>query len=82
MMNKRKLFVTAYADGWTQWYTRCDDPWDAVKADGYWDAAWDMLRQGDIIVIHTPRVHGEGYRTTQVVVEEVGEDRVRVDACW
>lgn len=47
----KSLSVLAYANGFTLWRYRTDDSVSAVSAAGYFDAARDMLRAGDLIVV-------------------------------
>ena len=45
------LSVLAYANGFTLWhYVTAADGYSDLLADGYFDAAHDMLRAGDMII--------------------------------
>lgn len=46
----KDLSVLAYANGFTLWHYVTVDAADVVDAAGYFNAAADMLRVGDIIV--------------------------------
>jgi hypothetical protein len=46
----KNLSVLAYANGFTLWHYTTPDAAAAVDDDGYFDAAGDMLRQGDMIL--------------------------------
>lgn len=52
--NSKALSVLAYANGFTLWHYRTNDNPDHLLADGYFDAAFDMLRVGDIVICSTP----------------------------
>lgn len=47
----KSLSVLAYANGFTLWHYRTEDSRAAVSTPGYFDAARDMLRFGDVIMI-------------------------------
>ncbi len=46
----KDLSVLAYANGFTLWHYATADAADAVDGAGYFNAAADMLRVGDIII--------------------------------
>jgi hypothetical protein len=46
----RDLSVLAYANGFTLWHYVTSDAATVVDATGYFNAACDMLRVGDIII--------------------------------
>jgi hypothetical protein len=46
----KDLSVLAYANGFTLWHYLTADSAAAVDAPGYFNAACDMLRPGDIII--------------------------------
>lgn len=47
----RDLSVLAYANGFTLWHYTTNDTAAAVLADGYFAAARDLLRQGDMLLL-------------------------------
>jgi hypothetical protein len=50
--NLRNLAVLAYGNGFTLWHYRAaGETQAAVRADGYFDAAADMLANGDMLMI-------------------------------
>lgn len=50
----KNLSVLAYANGFTLWHYRTDnDGISTVASDGYFNAAADMLRSGDRIMLQT-----------------------------
>ncbi len=49
----RDLSVLAYANGFTLWHYATSDAATAVDTDGYFNAAADMLRVGDMILANT-----------------------------
>jgi hypothetical protein len=46
----RNLSVLAYANGFTLWHYTTVDPAATVDTSGYFDAAAEMLRVGDILI--------------------------------
>ena len=46
----KDLSVLAYANGFTLWHYLTTDNAAAVNAAGYFNAAADMLRAGDIVI--------------------------------
>lgn len=46
----RNLSVLAYANGFTLWHYTTADPAATVDTAGYFDAAAEMLRVGDLIL--------------------------------
>jgi hypothetical protein len=46
----KDLSVLAYANGFTLWHYATPDAAGAVGASGYFNAAADMLRVGDIVI--------------------------------
>lgn len=46
----KDLSVLAYANGFTLWHYATPDAASAVGANGYFNAAADMLRVGDIVI--------------------------------
>lgn len=48
--NPRNLSVLAYANGFTLWHYASPDTAAAVDDPGYFNAAADMLRVGDMIL--------------------------------
>ncbi|HEV7369632.1 hypothetical protein [Arenibaculum sp.] len=46
----KDLSVLAYANGFTLWHYTTADAADAVDTSGYFNAASDMLRVGDMIM--------------------------------
>lgn len=46
----RDLSVLAYANGFTLWHYTTADAASAVDTSGYFNAAADMLRAGDIVI--------------------------------
>lgn len=46
------LSVLAYANGHTQWHYTTPDTMADVGAIGYFDAASDMLRAGDMLMVN------------------------------
>jgi hypothetical protein len=46
----RNLSVLAYANGFTLWHYTTVDPAATVDTAGYFDAAAEMLRVGDILI--------------------------------
>jgi hypothetical protein len=46
----KDLSVLAYANGFTLWHYTTSDASATVDAGGYFNAAVDMLRSGDIII--------------------------------
>ncbi|MBF0269347.1 MAG: hypothetical protein HQL44_12230 [Alphaproteobacteria bacterium] len=46
----KNLSVLAYANGFTLWHYTTADAASIVDSDGYFNAAADMLRVGDIII--------------------------------
>ncbi len=51
--NSKDLSVLAYANGFTQWHYRTADLDTDVDTTGYFNAAADMLRVGDMILANT-----------------------------
>jgi len=50
--NARNLAVLAYGNGFTLWHYRAGaETQSAVRAEGYFDAAADMLADGDMLMI-------------------------------
>jgi hypothetical protein len=49
----KDLSVLAYANGFTLWHYTTADAAAAVDTAGYFNAAADMLRAGDIIIANT-----------------------------
>lgn len=47
------LSVLAYANGFTFWHYRTGDPSAALAETGYFAAAADMLRPGDMLLANT-----------------------------
>ncbi|GAN76333.1 hypothetical protein [Acidisphaera rubrifaciens] len=47
----RNLSVLAYANGFTLWHCKTPDRLAEAAADGYFDAAADMLAAGDLVMI-------------------------------
>lgn len=47
----KSLSVLAYANGFTLWHYRTEDSRAAVSTPGYFDAARDMLRHGDVVMV-------------------------------
>lgn len=67
----RELSVLAYANGFTLWHYRTDDPVDAlIAADGgYFAAADELMRAGDQVVVtlsRRGRIHGTALVVTAV----------------
>ncbi|TVR81917.1 MAG: hypothetical protein EA405_07910 [Rhodospirillales bacterium] len=48
--NSRNLSVLAYANGFTLWHYSTPDPATTVDTTGYFNAAADMFRVGDMIL--------------------------------
>jgi hypothetical protein len=46
----RNLSVLAYANGFTLWHYTTVDPAATVDTSGYFDAAAEMLRVGDLVI--------------------------------
>lgn len=46
----KDLSVLAYANGFTLWHYSTNDAAAAVAASGYFNAASDMLRAGDMVI--------------------------------
>lgn len=51
--DQKNLSVLAYANGFTLWHYTTTDTSTAVKAAAYFDAAYDMLRKGDMVLANT-----------------------------
>ena len=49
----KDLSVLAYANGFTLWHYATPDPAATVDSTGYFNAAADMLRAGDMILANT-----------------------------
>ena len=49
----KDLSVLAYANGFTLWHFTTTDPATDVDTTGYFNAAADMLRVGDMILANT-----------------------------
>jgi hypothetical protein len=49
----KNLSVLAYANGFTLWHYATPDAANAVDTAGYFDAAADMIRVGDVILANT-----------------------------
>lgn len=49
----KDLSVLAYANGFTLWHFSTTDPATDVDTTGYFNAAADMLRAGDMILANT-----------------------------
>ena len=49
----KDLSVLAYANGFTLWHYATPDAAAAVDTEGYFNAASDMLRTGDMILANT-----------------------------
>ena len=49
----KNLSVLAYANGFTLWHYTTPDTSNTVDTDGYFNAAADMIRVGDIILANT-----------------------------
>lgn len=47
------LSVLAYANGFTLWHYKTDDAAAEVDTQGYFDAASDVVRAGDMILANT-----------------------------
>lgn len=47
----RDLSVLAYANGFTLWHYKANDPSGRIAEPGYLDAAADMLAPGDLLMI-------------------------------
>lgn len=48
----RNLSVLSYANGFTLWHYRTEDPAAAVDNAGYFNEAARMLREGDFILVN------------------------------
>jgi len=48
----RNLSVLAYANGFTLWHYTTPDDGETVLRDGYFDAAEEMLRVGDMLLVN------------------------------
>lgn len=54
----RELSVLAYANGFTLWHYRTEDSLETLTRQpsditrGYFDAAWEMVRSGDQIIVN------------------------------
>ena len=51
--NCDNLSVLAYANGFTLWHYTTPDSAASLAGDGYFDAAADMLRAGDMLLANT-----------------------------
>ncbi|SDG53283.1 hypothetical protein SAMN05216241_11913 [Limimonas halophila] len=72
----RNLSVLAYANGFTLWHYITEDTGAAATADGYFDAACEMLRVGDVLVAN---LDADGDADTALLaVRTSGEEGVRV----
>ena len=50
----RNLHVLGYASGFTLWLHKAgDEALDAVAAPGYFSDAYDMLAEGDLVVVNS-----------------------------
>lgn len=47
----RNLSVLAYANGFTLWHYKADDPVARVSAKGYFAPAADLLAAGDMMLV-------------------------------
>jgi len=47
----KSLSVLAYANGFTLWHYRTDDTIGSLFHRGHFDAAHEMLRAGDLIIV-------------------------------
>ena len=85
--NPKGLSVLAYANGFTLWHYRTDDTLETVMrlprkndagewSPGYFDAAADMLRQGDTIIANL--THENGDVTTHLLCVMRVEDESHV----
>lgn len=59
----KNLSALGYANGFTLWHYRTDDPLLALSGLGYFDASHRMVRAGDFILVNA----GEGAAATIVV---------------
>lgn len=50
---QKNLSVLAYANGFTLWHYATPDAAATVDTTGYFNAAADMLRPGDMILVNT-----------------------------
>jgi len=50
----KNLSVLAYANGFTLWHYRTEDSRATVATPGYLNAARNMLRHGDVIMVGFP----------------------------
>lgn len=47
----KNLFVIAYANGFTWWHYKADEPIENVLTDGYFNPINNLLSEGDVINI-------------------------------
>ncbi len=47
----RNLSVLAYAQGFTLWHYKADEPLDRIGTSGFFDPASDMLAAGDMMMV-------------------------------
>lgn len=48
----KDLSLIAYANGFTLWHYRSDEPLEKITADGYFDSMYYLANTGDIMFIN------------------------------
>lgn len=63
----RDLTVLAYANGFTLWTYKTTDSVETMSEAGYWNAAFDNVREGDMFLVTTTEEDGSDFGSIWMV---------------